>query len=164
MKVERVRTPRMPDLLHSDIQGFILRTYAMPALRVFALKVDQPRAARRFLGTLVDSGNMLQLATGTDWTVKPQYCLNVGLTYAGLVALELPGASLATFPKEFAEGAAARAGRIGDTEDSSPENWIGKFASLDVHILLFLFAQTEDVLEAISHQIRDLWLRRRGAN
>ena len=89
----------MPDLLHSDIQGFILRTYAMPALRVFALKVTSPGPQRRFLGTLVDSGNMLQLATGTDWTVKPQYCLNVGLTYAGLVALELPGASLATFPR-----------------------------------------------------------------
>ena len=52
-------------------------------------------------------------------------------------------------------GCTCRANR-GYGKDSSPENWIGKFASLDVHILLFLFAQTEDVLEAISHQIRDL--------
>src|SRR4051794_4070759 len=155
--VEPVPAAGLPDLPHWDIQGFILRTYAMPALRVFALKVDQPQVARRFLGTLVGSGNTPKLTTATDWRVKPQYCLNVGLTYAGLVALELPAASLATFSQEFAEGAAARAERIGDTGDSSPENWIGKFASRDVHILLFLFAQATDVLDAITSQVRALF-------
>ncbi|HEX7234763.1 MAG TPA: hypothetical protein VF243_05790, partial [Nitrosospira sp.] len=43
----------MVDLPRADIQGFILRTYAMPLLRVLALKVEQPAAARRFLGELV---------------------------------------------------------------------------------------------------------------
>jgi len=44
----------MPDLPYEDIQGFILRTYAMPVLRVFALKVAKPEPARQFLGELVN--------------------------------------------------------------------------------------------------------------
>lgn len=144
----------MTDLPHADIQGFILRTYAMPVLRIFALKVAQAEAARQFLGKLVNGESEPQLATATDWTVKPSYCLNVGLTYNGLVALELPASSLASFPEEFAAGAAARAERVGDTGDSSPVHWKGQLASADLHILLFLFAETEGVLERITGQLR----------
>ncbi|KIO49155.1 hypothetical protein [Nitrosospira sp. NpAV] len=144
----------MADLPHADIQGFILRTYAMPVLRVFALKVEQPGAARRFLGKLVSGESDLQLATAIDWTTKPQYCLNVGLTYLGLAALELPASSLGSFPEEFLAGAAARAERVGDTGESSPQHWKGQFASPDLHILLFLFTETEDILEQITRQLR----------
>ena len=63
----------------------------MPTLRVLALKVAHPQAARQFLGQLVSgTQDSPQLATATDWTVKPLYCLNVGLTYPGLGALGLP--------------------------------------------------------------------------
>lgn len=150
----------MPELPFADIQGFILRTYAMPALRVFALRIAQPEAARQFLGELVNgSGNGSsdshpQLATASDWTVKPQYCLNVGLTYAGLAALEVPAVSLDSFPGEFAAGAVARAERVGDTGESSPEHWKGELASPDLHILLFLFAETEDALEQVTGELR----------
>lgn len=144
----------MSDLPHADIQGFILRTYAMPVLRVFALKITQVEAARRFLGKLVNGESEPQLATATDWTVKPQYCLNVGLTYTGLAALELPASSLASFPEEFAAGAPARADRVSDTGESSPDHWKGQLASADLHILLFLFAETEDILEEITGQLR----------
>ena len=121
---------------------------------MIALQVEQAEPARRFLGRLVNDSNgghadttdvAPKLATATDWTVKPQYCLNVGLTYAGLAALGLPSSSLASFPEEFVAGAAARAERVGDTGESSPEHWKGPFASPDLHILLLLFAETEDV-------------------
>ncbi|SCX40839.1 peroxidase [Nitrosospira sp. Nsp1] len=152
----------MPDLPYEDIQGFILRTYAMPILRVIALKIEQAEPARQVLGGLVDGSNgsagtadvAPKLATATDWTVKPQYCLNVGLTYAGLAALGLPACSLASFPEEFVAGAVARAERVGDTGESSPEHWKDPFASPDLHILLFLFAQTEDVLAQVTAQLR----------
>ncbi|PTR17432.1 deferrochelatase/peroxidase EfeB [Nitrosospira sp. Nsp2] len=151
----------MPDLAHADIQGFILRTYAMPALRVFALKVVEPQAARHFLGELVkgasSSQDLPQLATATDWTVQPSYCLNVGLTYPGLAALGVPPDSLSSFPEEFAAGAVARAERVGDTGRSSPENWIGQLASPNLHVLLFLFAQTEDVMEQVTTRIRAMY-------
>jgi deferrochelatase/peroxidase EfeB len=148
----------MPGLAHADIQGFILRTYAMPALRVFALKVTQPQAARQFLGQLVSGAqHSPQLATATDWTVKPLYCLNVGLTYTGVAALGLPPDSLASFPEEFMAGAAARAERVGDIGRSSPENWIGQLASPNLHVLLFLFAQAEEVLEQVTTQLRAMY-------
>ena len=148
----------MPDLPHTDIQGFILRTYAMPSLRVFALTVAQPQAARQFLGQLVSGAqDSPQLATATDWTAKPLHCLNVGLTYAGLAALGLPPNSLASFPEEFVAGATARAECVGDTGRSSPKNWIDQLASADLHILLFLFAQTDDVLEQVTTQLRAMY-------
>jgi hypothetical protein len=61
----------MDDLPRADIQGLILRTYAMPLLRVLALKIEQPVAARRFLAQLAaggeeddNPGGLPQLATG----------------------------------------------------------------------------------------------------
>jgi hypothetical protein len=152
----------VPDLPFADIQGFILRTYAMPVLRVFALTITEPRTARQFLGKLVNGGHddgmdAPRLATATDWTVKPQYCLNVGLTYGGLEALGLPASSLATFPEEFAAGATAHAERVGDTGESSPQNWKGQLANPDLHVLLFLFAQADDILERISSQVRSMY-------
>lgn len=152
----------MPALVHDDIQGFILHTYAMPALRVFALTILQPPAARQFLGELVKGGSNdphepPQLATATDWTVKPAYCLNVGLTYTGLAALGVSPDSLTSFPEEFAAGAVARAGLVGDTGQSGPQNWIGQLASPDLHVLLFLFAQTEDALEQVTTRLRAMY-------
>jgi deferrochelatase/peroxidase EfeB len=153
----------MSDLPLADIQGFILRTYAMPILRVLTLKVTQPEAARQFLGTLVGCGNdrhpQIAIATATGWTVKPQYCLNIGLTYTGLAALGLPPSSLTSFPEEFAAGAAARAERVGDTGSSSPAHWKDPFACPDLHILLFLFAETEDALEQASSQLQAMYTR-----
>lgn len=150
----------MPDLPHADIQGFILRTYAMPVLRVFALRVMESDAARQFLGELVNGGSSPQLATAGDWPVKPHYCLNVGLTYAGLVALRLSPSSLASFPEEFTSGAAARADRVGDTGKNRPVHWTGQFASPHLHILLFLFTETEEILEYVTNELRAAYSHR----
>ena len=43
----------MADLPLDRIQGFIMRTYAMPALRVFVLAVEHARAAGNAVATLV---------------------------------------------------------------------------------------------------------------
>jgi deferrochelatase/peroxidase EfeB len=151
----------MANLPRADIQGFILRTYAMPLLRVLALNVRHPAATRQFLGQLVaggevdgGSGGLPQLATAIDWNVKPQHCLNIGLTHAGLAALGIPAASLASFPAEFVEGAAARAEKVGDTGAGSPEHWKEAFSSPDLHILLFLFAQNDAALEQAANRLR----------
>lgn len=148
----------MPAPQLDDIQGFILRTYAMPALRTFVLAVENVQAARQFLGSLA-SGNSdtPQLATATDWSTKPDYCVNAGITHDGFRALQLPQDSLAGFPAEFIEGAAARAAHIGDTGSSAPENWIGRLAGDRVHIILFLFAESEEIVERISAQLRALY-------
>jgi len=90
-----------------DIQGFIVRGYRMPMVRHFLLSVSVPAAARKILGRVV-SGNeneTPQITTAEEWHVgfepgpgdnpaqpprhKPDYCLNVGITWPGMVALEI---------------------------------------------------------------------------
>src|SRR5258707_8965217 len=90
-----------------DIQGFILRGYRMPMVRHFLLTVGIPAEARRLLGRLVsgDEPEAPQITTAKDWHVgfepgpgdnladvprhKPDYCLNLGITWPGLMALEV---------------------------------------------------------------------------
>ena len=125
----------------ADIQGFILRGYRMPMLRHFLLEVENPAQARKQLGRLVsgDESDAPQITTAEDWHVgfapgpqdnpadvsrrKPDYCLNIGITWPGLVALEIkervPTLSFKSFGV-FLEGAAQRAELVGDTGVSSP--------------------------------------------
>jgi Dyp-type peroxidase family len=145
----------MPDLALDDIQGFIARTYAMPALRVFVLKVERAAPAGRFLAALVSGDpSVPQLTTAAPWAAKPDVCVNVGFTHAGLAALGLAGDRLASFPEEFVEGPVTRAGRVGDIGESAPEHWKGPLANGDVHALMFVFAQSEDALDAASVRLR----------
>ena len=145
----------MSSLALEDIQGFIMRSYAMPALRVFVLKVEHAILAGRFLGALVSGDSSVpRLTTAVPWVEKPDVCVNIGFTHAGLAALGLAGDGLASFPEEFAQGAVSRAARIGDVGSSAPELWKKPLADADVHALLFVFAQTEAALETASDRLR----------
>src|SRR5258705_13477535 len=120
----------------ADIQGFILRGYRMPMVRHFLLTVGVPAEARKLLGRLVngDESDTPQITTAEDWHVgfepgpgdnladvprhKPDYCLNVGITWHGLIALEIndlvPTVSFNSLGA-FIAGAAERAELVGDT-------------------------------------------------
>ena len=133
--VQKASTPKLREggtspLVLEDIQGLILRGYRMPLVRHFLLKVNVAAAARKALGRLVsgDAADAPQITTSKEWRVgfepgpfddqaeaphyKPDYCLNVGITWPGLLALELkdriPNLSFKSF-KAFVLGAAARA-------------------------------------------------------
>jgi len=98
-------TRRTLDL--ADIQGFILRGYRMPMVRHFLLAVNLPAEARKLLGRLVsgDEADAPQITTAENWHVgfepgpgdnpaeaprrKPDYCLNLGITWPGMIALEI---------------------------------------------------------------------------
>lgn len=152
----------MSSLQLADIQAFIMHTYRPCALRTFVLKVQNARAAGQFLGGLVSGDTASpQLATADQWQQQHAYRLNVGITHEGLAALGLPRAALNTFPDEFVGGAVAAAPRVGDTDDSAPEQWQAPFASPDVHLLVFLFitdkVTTEQTVEAVSAQLRGLY-------
>ena len=145
----------------SDIQAFIIHTYRPRALRAFVLKVQNAAAAKKFLGSLIGGeASTPQLATADQWRQKHDYRVNVGITYAGLAALDLPEASLRTFPEEFAGGSVRAAERIGDTGDSAPDCWHAPFARPDVHLLVFLFVtdqapDTEKTVEDVSTRLRE---------
>jgi deferrochelatase/peroxidase EfeB len=154
-----------------DIQGFILRGYRMPMVRHFLLTVNSPAKARELLGRLV-SGNEAdapQITTARDWHVgfelgpqdnpndapsrKPDYCLNVGITWPGLVALEIksrvPTLSFRSFGA-FVAGAAERAKLVGDTGASAPQHWIGGFGSGSDHVLITLHAISLEAMTTYS--------------
>jgi Dyp-type peroxidase family len=160
-----------------DIQGFILRGYRMPTVRHFLLTVGIPAEARKVLGRLV-SGNESdapQITTAEDWHVgfaagpadnpsevpqhKPDYCLNLGITWPGLVALEvnrLPTISFKSFGA-FIDGAAKRAGLVGDTGASGPQNWIGGFGKGNDHVMVTLHALSPEAMATYSERLSALF-------
>ena len=158
----------------ADIQGFILRGYRMPMVRHFLLTVGTPAQARTQLGRLVsgDESDVPQITTAEDWHVgfapgpgddpaaaprrKPDYCLNIGITWPGLVALEIeervPTLSFKSFGA-FIEGAAPRAESVGDTGASSPENWIAGFGKGHDHVLVTLHAISPEAMDGYSDRL-----------
>jgi len=162
----------------ADIQGFILRGYRMPIVRHFLLTVGQPAAARALLGRWVngDETDAPQITSARDWHVgfapgpgddpaeqprrKPDYCLNIGITWPGLIALQLPehvpDLSFRSFGS-FVAGAAARASHVGDTGPSAPENWQGGFGSDEDHVLITLHAIGSDAMASYTTRLEVLF-------
>jgi deferrochelatase/peroxidase EfeB len=163
-----------PALNLADIQGFIVRGYRMPMVRHFLLTVYIPAVARKILGRFV-SGNEAdapQITTAEDWHVgfepgpgdnpaepprhKPDYCLNVGITWPGMIALEInqlvPKLSFKSFGA-FIEGAAARAKLVGDTGQSAPEHWVEPFQKGADHVMVTLHAISPDAMQAYTDRL-----------
>ena len=158
----------------ADIQGFVLRGYRMLMVRHFLLTVRTPAEARRQLGRLVsgDESDLPQITTAADWHVgfapgplddpadaprcEPDYCLNIGITWPGLVALGLerrvPTLSFKSFGA-FVEGAAQRAELVGDIGASSPESWVGGFGTGQDHILVTLHAISPQAMDRYSGRL-----------
>jgi deferrochelatase/peroxidase EfeB len=161
-----------------DIQGFILRGYKMPMVRYFLLTVGVPAAARKLLGRFVsgDESDAPQITTAEDWHVgfepgpgdnpddaprrKPDYCLNLGITWPGLVALEIrdrvPALSFRSFGA-FVAGAAERASLVGDTGESDPQHWIGDFGTGRDHVLVTLHAMSPEAMTAYTDRLSALF-------
>jgi hypothetical protein len=162
----------------ADIQGFILRGYRMPMVRHFLLTVGVPAEARRLLGRFV-SGNEVeapQITTAEDWHVgfepgpgdnpddaprrKPDYCLNISITWPGMLALEirdrLPTLSFKSFDA-FVKGAAERAKLVGDIGESDPQHWIGGFGAGGDHVLVTLHALNPEAMEVYSDRLSALF-------
>src|SRR5271168_3677507 len=161
-----------------DIQGFVLRGYRMPMVRHFLLSVTSPVEARKLLGRFVsgDEADAPQITTAEDWHVgfapgpgdnpadvprhKPDYCLNVGITWPGMIALEIkdrvPKLSFKSFGA-FTAGAAERAKLVGDTGPSAPENWVGSFGKGSDHVLVTLHAISPDAMSGYSDRLSTLF-------
>ncbi|HYU44731.1 MAG TPA: hypothetical protein VEK84_00975 [Terriglobales bacterium] len=161
-----------------EIQGFILRGYRMPMVRHFLLTVGVPAEARKLLGRLVsgDESAAPQITTAEDWHVgfapgpednlddvprrKPDYCLNLGITWPGMIALEVkervPTISFKSFGA-FIAGAAERAALVGDTGPSAPQNWIGAFGRGSDHVMVTLHAISPEAMTTYSDRLSALF-------
>ena len=132
----------------ADVQGLVLRGYTMPRARHLLLRVDSAAAGRALLGELVDGrSSRPQVTTGAPWAQKPDSCLNLAATPAGLRALGVPEESLARFPEDFTMGAAARAGMVGDVGPSAPAHWSPVFADPGFHLLVSVFGQSDEAVD-----------------
>ena len=142
-----------------EIQGNIVRAYGNEyrAVRHLVLSVDDPVSARRALGGMVDGDRATPDVTPGDRPPKEAgfgWCLNIGVTYAGLVALGVPAASLATFPPEFRQGMVARAARLGDVGASAPLHWTGGLGDSErVHLVVTIHGRGRSDIDQVSGQV-----------
>ena len=128
-----------------DIQSGVLRPRPVPYAAAYVLfRIDEVRAGRelmRRIHPLVASVARAQSPAGETW-------VSAAISFQGLKALGVPKASLESFPSEFQQGMAARAAILGDTGESSPENWERPLGSADVHVVLTALAPDTAQLEA----------------
>jgi deferrochelatase/peroxidase EfeB len=164
-----------------DIQGFVLRGYRMPMVRHFLLEVGVAAEARKVLARFVsgDELNAPQITTAENWHVgfeagpgddradtprfKPDYCLNLGITWSGLIALGLkehvPTLSFKSF-NAFTMGAAARAGLVGDVGKGDPKNWTGEFGTGNDHILVTLHAIDPEAMTHYGERLAGIFVEK----
>jgi hypothetical protein len=130
---------------NEHIQGLVASGYGhLPHAAYLLLAVADPAGARAWLGSIVG-----EVTSSAGRGGGPN--LNVAFTWPGLQALGLGADALATFPRPLQEGLATehRARILGDTDDSAPTAWRwGGPNTPEIHVLLMVFAQTEEALAA----------------
>jgi deferrochelatase/peroxidase EfeB len=132
-----------PKLELEDIQSIVLRRRPSPYCGCHVLlKIEDASQGRELLSQLQP---YVLSAAGYD---GQDTWMALVITYAGLVALEVPEPSLASFPEAFRKGMAASAVVVGDTGESSPEHWDRPYGTGDIHIAVTLLSTTSDIFQA----------------
>lgn len=143
------------DLGH--IQGFVVRGYRLPLAGYIFLRIDDAGRAAAWISEITND-----ILTAAPWSQKPDAGVNVAFSYSGLAALGLPSATLASFPEDFRAGMAARAGLLGDEDDSAPATWEAPLGAPDVHVLVMISAAHQEALSAHDRRVRDSIARAGG--
>ena len=167
-----------------DIQGNVIRAYgrfSFPFARYFFFNISNPKEGRKFVDAVRE-----KVTTGARWpeeAQKPDCTVNIGFSFFGLWALEVPTRTLKGMPAEFAQGMKARAFVLGDRDNTKVADedlnwdahwdpvWRNNRANEDngvlsdnVHIWISLNAQLKqlgkaepvDALEEKTDWLRDL--------
>ena len=128
-----------------------MRTYAMDALRVFVLKIAQAPQAGRFLASLVAGApDTIALATAVPVAAEAR------LLRQRRLHPRRPGGAAASrrrrstaFPKTSGRARSPAPAAWATPAPARPASWKGGLASSDVHVLVFLFAQTAAIREQV---------------
>ena len=149
----------MSKLNSTDIQGFVLRGYNLPVARYFFLHFEDATRGRRLVGRL-----LREITTGQRWDgAKPDSTMNIAFTYRGLGALELPAATLLTFPVEFQQGMKERAAILGDVGVNSPEHWDQVWRKRRVHAWIGINGRIPEALDKRSFELKSIIEQTAGA-
>ncbi len=140
-------TGKVPTVLElDDIQSGVLRPRPTPyAATYIVLRIDDRKAGcelMRRLSAVVTSAAAPTSPLADTW-------VSVALSYQGLQALGVPQDSLNSFAWEFRQGMAARWKDLGDTDESSPENWEKPLGTAEVHVIIVAVSPDIQTLEAI---------------
>jgi deferrochelatase/peroxidase EfeB len=155
-----ITPPSDPD--PAQVQRLIVYAYKQNRSRHFVLRVNQAAGARAFIRRLV---RHVAYAAHTREDLRllaseGRVPINIGFTFAGLEALELPTAYRRVFEekaKAFAEGAGPRAGRrLADTGASAAPCWEKCFDRDSAHVLLSLYADEDLDLHRSTDQLRNM--------
>ena len=149
----------MTNLDVSDIQGFAVRGYNFPYARFLLLELGEPAAVRVWLNELLKI-----VTTAERWDVKPMTTVNIAFTHPGLIRLDLPLASLLSFPLEFQQGMKARGLILGDTGANAPERWDAVWREGRVHAWLAINAREAGALDDRSGAMHELMQKTGGAS
>jgi len=134
----------MSKLNETDIQGFVLRGYNLPVARYLFLRFEDALRARKLIGRLLSL-----VTTGQRWDGgKPESTMNIAFTHRGLQHLELPDATLLSFPVEFQQGMRHRAGILGDSGVNAPDHWDEVWRDDHVHAWIGVNGLSMQALEA----------------
>jgi Dyp-type peroxidase family len=140
-----------PLLELDDIQSGVLRPRPTPYVATYVLfRIDERTAGRelmRRLSSVVSSAAHPERSGRDTW-------VSVAFTFQGLKALGVPQASLNSFSPQFREGMAARAEKLGDIGESSPENWEQPLGSPDVHVVVTAVSKDTEHLESAMERAR----------
>jgi Dyp-type peroxidase family len=134
-----------------DIQSGVLRPRPTPYAATYVLlRIDDRRPGRELMrraSTVVASAAHPTSPAADAW-------VSASLSFQGLKALGVPQDSLNSFAWEFQQGMAARAKALGDTGESSPENWETPLGTPDVHVVLTALAPDQQRLESALERAR----------
>jgi Dyp-type peroxidase family len=154
----------MPDTVErKDIQGIVASGYDhLDHARFVLLTIVHSRKAQDWLGTLL---SRVTTAVHPEDN-KARQCLNIALTWKGLIELGLPTNLIRDFPHEFVAGMNREEAALilGDTGDSSREHWLYGKDEPDrpVHVLVLLYAESAPSLQALFNQTCSLTARAGG--
>jgi len=136
--------PAIAKLELDDIQSGVLRPRPTPyAATYIVLRIDDRKTGRelmRRVSTVVTSAANPASPLANTW-------VSLALSYQGLKALGVAQDSLDSLAWEFQQGMAARANELGDTGESSPENWEQPLGTPDVHVVLVAISPDAQQLE-----------------
>ena len=129
-------------LAFDDLQHFLVTRTPALAARYEFLSFADAQAGKTWLAGMIEK---VGIASTVGKESPDSRWVTIAFTWHGLRALGVDDAALATFPEEFREGLAARAGVIGLTGANGPDKWDAALTTPAFHAIAILFAR--DVAE-----------------
>ena len=148
----------------ADVQRLAVYGYRLKRCRHLILEVGNPAKARSFVAQLCNR-HLITDASIDDGSLKcnangPWRPMNIGFTYRGLEALDLPTPYLRVFQEKagaYAEGAYLRAAKqLADTGPNAAQCWDACFRPDCAHALLSMYADEGSELSACTQTLRML--------